>query len=126
MSTIPKSTGPSGPTTPPPTGTIPGTTTVKSGENVGDVAKREGVNEQSLKDANPQIKDFSKITAGQELKLPEKKTTETTGTTATTGKASEKDARARTAERSMEGTIMEANLRNKAEAPPDADTLIKK
>jgi LysM domain len=127
MSTIPKSTGPSGPSTPPPSGATQGTTTVKSGENVSDVAKREGVDEQLLKNANPHVKDFSKITAGQELKLPEKKTSEKPASDSSTPtKASDKDARARTAERSMEGTIMEANLRNKAEAPPDADTLIKK
>ncbi len=59
------------------TGVIPerNITTVHEGESMADVAKRTGVSEQALKQANPKLKE--PIRAGQELKLPEQQSPET-------------------------------------------------
>ena len=49
------------------------TATVQVGEHdLGQVADRLGVDRQALLQANPQIKDPSKLTAGQDIHLPEK------------------------------------------------------
>jgi LysM domain len=49
------------------------TATVQVGEqNLGQVADRLGVNKQDLLNANPQIKDPTKLSVGQDIHLPEK------------------------------------------------------
>tara|TARA_R110002096_G_scaffold422803_1_gene629542 strand:- start:47 stop:1006 length:960 start_codon:yes stop_codon:yes gene_type:complete len=43
---------------------------VKSGDTLSQIAKREGISLKDVKAANPNIKDLNKIRAGQKIKLP--------------------------------------------------------
>ena len=100
-----------------------GTATVRQGEtSLSDVAKRLGISEQSLKDANPKI-DPNKITAGQELRLPDEDSKDTPKKPSSTpfaddpSKVSE-DAAKRAAELALQGRFMEAILSTKMNAAP--------
>jgi hypothetical protein len=71
------------------------TATVQLGENdLGQVASRLGVDKNDLLAANPQIKDPSKLTAGQDINLPDKGKTGSKGDDddgSKTGKTTDKD-----------------------------------
>ena len=97
-----------------------GTATVQQGEsNLKEISNRLGVSEQSLRDANPQIKG-NKLQAGQELKLPEKQTAKTSSSEThvrSETKTSASEARSRTAEMKLKGNYVEATLRQRVESP---------
>ena len=71
------------------------TATVQLGESdLGQVASRLGVDKNDLLAANPQIKDPSKLTAGQDIHLPDKTKTGSKGDDddgSKTGKSTDKD-----------------------------------
>lgn len=81
-----------------------GTATIQQGEsNLSEVAKRLGVSEKALKDANPQIKS-TKIQARQELKLPGKQQVKTSSSETHAGSNANtlaSDARSRAEETKM-------------------------
>jgi len=95
-----------------------GTATVKQGEsNLGDISRRLGIAEQALRDANPQIKD-SAVQAGQEIKLPEKKSVKAESSKHQSGPATSRtasDASNRSAEMKMKGNYVETTLRQRVE-----------
>lgn len=75
---------PTTPTSTPTTSTSTGTYTVVRGDTLYKIAVRYGISMQSLLNANPNVKDPSRIYVGQVLKLPGTSST-STGTVSVTG-----------------------------------------
>src|SRR3989304_3636917 len=102
--------------------------TVRSGErSLSDVARRIGVSEDALRQANPQISNPANLSAGQAINLPT--ANQASPTPAQTPQSAapqttEAQARARGAEHDLTGQLRSAQLRNLADPSPTAESLI--